>query len=45
VPLLLWADPNVDLFWDVGRREHVKPPRLYLKLSEQPEIDPHRGTK
>ena len=43
VPVLLWADPNVDLFWDVARREHVKPPRLYLKLSEQPQIDPITG--
>ena len=43
VPLLLWADPNVDLFWDVARREHVKPPRLYLQLSEQPKIDPVTG--
>lgn len=43
VPLLLWADPNVDLFWDVARREHVKPPRLYLQLSEQPAIDPVTG--
>lgn len=43
VPLLLWADPKVDLFWDVARREHVKPPRLYLQLSEQPAIDPVTG--
>ena len=43
VPLLLWADPNVDLLWDVARRQHVKPPRLYLQLSEQPAIDPVTG--
>ena len=42
-PLLLWADPKVDLFWDVARREHVKPPGLYLRLSEQPQIDPMSG--
>ena len=45
VPVLLWADPNVDLFWDVARREHVKPPRLYLQLSEQPAIDPYPATR
>ncbi len=43
VPLLLWADPNVDLFWDVARREHVRPPRIYLKLAEQPQIAPVSG--
>jgi hypothetical protein len=42
-PLLLWAAPNVDLFWDVAQRERVKSPRLYLKLSEQPEIDAVTG--
>jgi hypothetical protein len=40
VPVLLWADPNVDLFWDVARHVHVMPPRDYLQLSEQPQIDP-----
>lgn len=39
-PLLLWADPKVDYFRDVARREHVRPPRLYLQLREQPQIDP-----
>ena len=43
VPLLLWADPNVDLFWDVARREHVKPPKLYVRLAEQPQLDPATG--
>jgi hypothetical protein len=40
VPVLLWADPNVDLFWDVARRVHVMPPRDYVRLSEHPQIDP-----
>ncbi len=43
VPLLLWADPKVDLFWDVSLREHVMPPRLYLKLDKQPQIDATTG--
>lgn len=43
VPLLLWADPKVDLFWDVSLREHVMPPRLYLKLDKQPQIDTATG--
>jgi hypothetical protein len=43
VPVLLWADPNVDLFWDVARRAHVMPPRDYLQLGEQPQIDPMTG--
>ena len=43
VPLLLWADPNVDMFWDVARREHVKPPKLYVRLAEQPQLDPATG--
>lgn len=43
VPLLLWADPKVDLFWDVSLREHVMPPRLYLKLDKQPQIDAATG--
>ena len=40
VPVLLWADPDVDLFWDVARCVHVMPPRDYLQLNEQPQIDP-----
>ena len=43
VPLLLWADPKVDLFWDVSLREHVMPPRLYPKLDKQPQIDAATG--
>ena len=43
VPLLLWADPKVDLFWDASLREHVMPPRLYLKLDKQPQIDAATG--
>lgn len=42
-PLLLWADPKVDLFWDFARRHHVKPPMFYIRLTEQPEIDPESG--
>lgn len=42
-PILLWADPNVDLFWDVGLREHVKPPGYYIQIKCQPEIDPVTG--
>jgi len=42
-PLLLWADPDVDYFWDVARRRHTTPPRLYVKLAEQPQLDPKSG--
>jgi len=42
-PLLLWADPKVDYFWDIALRKHVMPPRLYLKLDRQPAIDPVTG--
>jgi hypothetical protein len=42
-PLLLWADPKVDYFYDVARRRHVLPPRLYLRLAEQPQMDPVSG--
>lgn len=42
-PLLLWADPKVDYFWDVARRRHVLPPGRYLRLPEQPQIDPVSG--
>jgi len=42
-PLLLWADPDVDYFWDVARRRRTLPPRLYMKLAEQPQIDPKSG--
>jgi hypothetical protein len=42
-PILLWADPNQDRFWDVGLREHVKPPRFYIEIKCQPQIDPVTG--
>jgi len=42
-PILLWVDPKVDLFWDVGLRQHVKPPRFYIQIKCQPEIDPASG--
>ena len=42
-PLLLWADTREDRFWDAARREHVKPPKFYIRLTEQPQIDPRTG--
>jgi hypothetical protein len=42
-PVLLWTDPKVDLFWDVNIRQHVKPPKWYLRLAAQPPIDPVTG--
>ena len=42
-PILLWADPNVDLFWDVARREHVKPSGWYLRIGCQPQLDAETG--
>jgi hypothetical protein len=42
-PMLLWADPKVDLFWDPSRLEHVKPPGSYLMLEDQPKIDGESG--
>ncbi len=42
-PILLWVDPHVDLFWDVGLRRHVKPPRYYIQIKCQPQIDPVTG--
>jgi len=44
-PLLLWAEADVDYFWDVARRRHVLPPLLllYVKLAEQPQFDPQSG--
>lgn len=41
--LLLWADPAIDLFFDLARRQHVKPPGFYLRLAEQPQIDAQTG--
>ena len=42
-PVLLWADPKVDLFWDPSRLEHVKTPGSYLMLEDQPKIDGESG--
>ena len=42
-PILLWADPKVDLFWDPSARTHVNPPGSYLLLSRQPQIDGRTG--
>ena len=42
-PRLLWMDTREDRFWDAARREHVKPPAWYLRLAEQPSIDPETG--
>lgn len=41
--LLLWADTRADLFWDVALRQHVKPPKFFMRLREQPAIDPATG--
>lgn len=41
--LLLWADTKADLFWDVAIRQRVRPPKFYMRLSEQPPIDPGTG--
>lgn len=41
--LLLWADPAIDLFFDLALRRHVKPPAFYLRLAEQPKIDAQSG--
>jgi hypothetical protein len=42
-PVLLWADPKVDLFWDPSSLGYVKPPPAYLKLEDQPKIDGRSG--
>lgn len=41
--VLLWADPKVDLFWDVTLRQHVKAPTWYVRIDCQPPIDPATG--
>ncbi len=38
--VLLWADPRADLFRDVALGRYVRPPKFYLRLKEQPQIDP-----
>ena len=42
-PILLWADPNMDLFWDVNLRQHVRPPAWYVRIGCQPQIDAETG--
>ncbi len=42
-PILLWADPNVDLFYDVGLRQHVKPPMYYLRIDAQGQAAANLG--
>jgi hypothetical protein len=42
-PILLWADPTVDLFWDPSLRNYVRPPGSYLRLTNQPQIDGRTG--
>ena len=42
-PVLLWADPQVDLFWDLHLRRHVRPPAFYLRIAQQPQVDPQTG--
>jgi hypothetical protein len=42
-PILLWADPKVDLLWDPSARTHVNPPGSYLLLPRQPKIDGRTG--
>ena len=42
-PVMLWADPEVDLFWDIVARRHVKPPRFYIHLWNHCRFDPKTG--
>ena len=44
-PVLLWADPKVDLFYDVGQRQHVKPPKYYLRIDQQNQAAAALGLK
>jgi|GEM_PF-2665958 len=44
-PILLWADPNIDLFYDVGLRQHVKPPKFYLRIDAQGQAAANLGIK
>lgn len=41
--LLLWADTRADLFRDVALGRYVRPPKFYLRLKEQPQIDQATG--
>ena len=43
VPFLLYADPQKHCFWDCHIKEHVRPPRFYLLVSENQGIDPMCG--
>jgi hypothetical protein len=40
---LLWADPKVDLFWDLALRQHVNPPAFYVRIEFQPQLDALTG--
>ncbi len=42
-PILLWADPSVDLYYDVGHREHVKPPSYYMRIDAQGQAAANLG--
>ncbi len=42
-PVMLWADPDVDLFWDIVAKRHVKPPRFYIHLWDRCRFDPKSG--
>jgi len=44
-PILLWADPRNDLFYDLGLRQHVPPPTYYLRIDDQNEAAANLGTK
>jgi len=44
-PILLWADPGSDLFYDVGLRQYVEAPSYYLLIDEQNEAAANLGTK
>ena len=42
-PLLLWADPENDLLFDVGSRRYINPPRFYIPVSDVCPFDPYTG--
>jgi len=44
-PILLWSDPLCDLFYDVGLRQHVKPPTYYLRIDDQNEAAANLGIR
>ena len=41
--VLLWADTSADLFRDASTMQYVRPPKFYMRLSVQPQIDPVSG--